>query len=100
MKKKNFWLSYDCDGSDPNNYKELYIWLESHQAQECGNSVAFIRDYEYEEDFITELTTDLNAIPHVERLYVCSKEEDGDQFFGRFLKGSRKINPWNGSVKS
>ena len=91
---KNFWLSYDCDGSDSNNYRELYTWLESHQAQECGNSVAFIRDYEYENDFIAEITAELNTIPHVERLYICSQEDQDAQFLGRFIKGSRKVNPW------
>ena len=96
----NFWMSFDCDASDSNNYRELYTWLEEHNALECGDSVAFIKGYSYNEDFIKEITESLNSIPHINKIYICSKDDGDGKFYGRFIKGSRGINKWKGYKKS
>ena len=96
MKTKHFWLSFDCDGSDSANYKELYAWLEEHNAQECGNSAAFIDNYLYKDDFIKEVSASLNKIPHVKKIYICAEDDTDGRFYGRFIKGSRNMNQWHG----
>ena len=41
---KALWLSYDLGVKG--DYEGLYAWLDDHNAEECGNSVAFLH-YEY-----------------------------------------------------
>ncbi len=94
MAQVNFWLSYDL--TDSNNYANLYVWLDSHNALECGNSIAFVKNYEYPDDqaFIEILKSDLlnNVnLSEKDRIYVLYS--DG----GKFILGGRKSKaPWYG----
>ena len=51
------WISYDLGVKG--DYEGLYAWLEDHNAEECGNSVAFLH-YEYRIDLLPELKDELS----------------------------------------
>lgn len=94
MAHVNFWLSYDL--TDSSNYTNLYAWLDSHNALECGNSIAFIKDYEYldGQEFIAKLKSDLLdnvKLSEKDRVYVLYSNA------GKFILGGRKVKaPWYG----
>ena len=46
MSKARFWLSYDLGING--DYDGLYRWLDRQGAKECGSSMAYISNYEYE----------------------------------------------------
>jgi len=96
MAKKGIWLSYDL--IDSNNYQGLYTWLDNNQAIECGNSIAYIKEYEYDKTFCTQLKDDLLNIAKLskdDRIYVIYR--DDDQVFGKFILGKKKKTyPWTG----
>jgi hypothetical protein len=54
---KALWLSYDLGVKG--DYEGLYAWLDDHNAEECGNSVAFLH-YEYCTEIFSELKDDLS----------------------------------------
>lgn len=96
---KYFWMTYDLGiGGD---YESLYAWLDEHEAIECGDGAAFIREYPYAEDFKAELKADLlRVIGNNEkaRMYIIHYKHDSGKSVsnGFFLFGSRKRNPWEG----
>ncbi len=95
MSTKKFWLSYDCDGEDCSNYDDIYHWLREHQSIECGNSVAFVQNYNYNGDFIEAITTEIKKIPHLNRAYIMYRD-DALKTYGKFIIGQRKNNnPWD-----
>jgi len=95
MKKTLIWLSYDL--SFKGDYERLYCWLDSHDAKECGDSVAALF-YEYENDLVEELCKDLRNDINFnkgDRVYIIYK--DGEKKLkGKFIIGRRKPSPWAG----
>lgn len=90
------WLSYDL-GVD-GDYNGLYMWLDSNEARECGDSIAAIMNYEYDSDITTELLNDLKknvTLRKSDRIYLIYKKDDGG-YKGKFIYGKRKRSPWEG----
>lgn len=97
MKKYRVWLSYDLGVSG--DYDGLYVWLDNHEAVECGNSVAsFIIEiankldpHDYMKDTLTR-TLELKAS---NKLYcICSASDFPTR--GKFIYGGRRASPWQG----
>lgn len=93
--KKAVWLSFDLGVKG--DYEGMYAWLDSHEAIECGDSIAFL-EYESLKDLLDKLKAELQE--HVElngksRIYVICRSPDG-KIKGTFLFGKRKQAPWTG----
>ena len=91
---KAFWLSYDLGVKG--DYEGLYTWLDDYNAEECGNSMAFLH-YEYRTDLLSELKDDLSRNVNLDkrnRIYIIWSENQKMQ--GQFLFGKRKSAPWVG----
>lgn len=104
-------LSYDL--SFQGNYSELYKWLDSKKALECGDSYCrLVYDFktvekiESEEDtkvMVKEIRDDLlNAVQFGanDRIYIMADfyVKGKIQMAGMFLVGKRKQeNPWDGA---
>jgi len=81
--KQAIWISYDL--GIKGDYPELYRWLDTHKAKECGNSFAYIT-YQYNTDISKELKADLIkniAFNPGDRIYalVLEKHEGKDQYY-------------------
>ena len=88
--KTHIWISYDLGLKG--DYENLYIWLDSHGARECGDSVAFL-GYEYEKNIITEVKKDLSSkvkFGEKDRIYLIYKKAETEKWIGRFIIGGRK----------
>ena len=93
--KRSIWLSYDLGVSG--DYEGMYSWLENHGAKECGSSVAFLRNYEFENNLLEHLRTDINeavTLNRRSRIYLIF--HDNNRSRGRYLVGKRKAPPWTG----
>ncbi len=94
FKTKSIWIVYDFDlGGD---IPGLYKWLDSKDALECGNGVAFLK-FDFEESLYQELKDELMknvTLRKNDRLYVIYR--DARKMRGKFLFGERKKNPWAG----
>ena len=89
-------LSYDL-GLD-GDYESLYFWLDEKKAKECGSSVAFIKNYEYEDDLFDQIKKEISEnvdIRPKDRIYIFHPKKSGG-FKGKFVFGKRKRNPWEG----
>ena len=86
-----YWLSFDLGLRG--NYDELYAWLDSHKAKECGDGVAtFV--YEKTRD---QVARELKRIVGAKaRVYLISKKEGGQGLIGKFVIGKRRAAPWSG----
>lgn len=103
-------FSYDL-GVD-GDYKELYKWLDSKGAMECGDSVCMIK---YEFSTINHMSDDndtRNALREIfnslkdagikfrlnDRIYIASDfyYNKVKSLKGGFIIGKRKPNPWDG----
>lgn len=93
--KQRVWLSYDLGVKG--DYEGIYSWLDSYEADECGDSFAtFV--FNYESDVVSELRTEIEKnieIRKRDRVYLVFKNEDG-KTVGKFLFGNRKAAPWVG----
>jgi hypothetical protein len=88
------WLSYDL-GID-GDYENLYSWLDSKEAVECGDSCASFF-YSFRKDLVQELLKELKASVELrskDRIYIISVR--GNKIFGKFIYGKRKRAPWAG----
>lgn len=99
MKRKTFWMSFDLGLNG--DYEGLYRWLDSHNALECGDCIAVIKDFEYEDEFLEYLHKSLRENVRFregkDRVYVIFKEDKTNKIKGKFLIGSRKVSPpWKG----
>ncbi len=97
MSKKTFWISFDLGLNG--DYENLYRWLDSNNALECGDCLAVIKDFKYEGDFLEYLKNSISKNVEIrenkDRIYVVYK--DGEKIKGKFIFGSRKQNPpWKG----
>lgn len=94
--KKAFWLSYDL--GIKGDYTGLYTFLDSVNAKECGDSVAFFQK-DYGNNFIESLTKEIEKyvkISKTDRIYVVYIENNTNKAKGKFLFGARKRAPWEG----
>ena len=98
--KKSFWISYDLGVSG--DYEGMYAWLDDHGAIECGSSVAFVKQYHYDddddkEDLMQALESDIQDVVEIDkrtRIYVIRRVSGREK--GSFLFGRRKGAPWDG----
>lgn len=98
--KTSVWLSYDLGVKG--DYDGLYGWLDAHGARECGESVAYIPDYEHAGALLESLRADLKGaveLARTDRIYALF-EDDAGKMKGRFLFGRRKRAPWQGFAPS
>lgn len=91
------WLSYDL--SVKGDYENLYAWLDSQKAKECGDSMAtFFWESDNIRDIKKEITDSLKTeitFSKKDRVYIVFKKED-ESYTGSFIIGSRKASPWEG----
>lgn len=73
------------------NFEDLYEWLDSIGAKECGDSVATFVTEKNREQITEELST---LLGEKARVYIIGKL-DG-KAGGRFIFGKRKRAPWSG----
>ncbi len=100
--KKSVWLSYDLD-LIAGDFKGLFELLDSLDAKECGECLAFFKiEVSSEENFESELKQLIEKhvdLTEEDRIYIIfSKEENGKKkTVGKFLFGRRKKSPpWKG----
>jgi hypothetical protein len=94
------WISFDLGVRG--DYQGMYAWLDSKQAEECGDSLAYM-NYEFEDDLVGSLVTDLSKAVEVTkktRIYVIWQEPESHKMKGRFILGGRKAPPWAGYGQS
>ncbi|NJN98872.1 MAG: hypothetical protein HC875_34645 [Anaerolineales bacterium] len=95
--KKLIWLSYDLGLKG--DYENMYAWLDSYKAKECGpNCAAF--SFEFKQDLLKELADQISdniSLDKSDRIYVIYPElEPSPKRKGKFLFGKRKPAPWAG----
>jgi hypothetical protein len=93
--KKAVWVSFDLGVSG--DYDGMYSWLASHDAQECGDNIAFI-SFVPKSDLLDELKKEIKQAVHIDkktRIYVIYRSEEG-KAKGTFLFGARRQAPWTG----
>lgn len=97
--KTAVWLSYDLGAKG--DYEGLYVWLDNHEAKECGNSIAYVL---WEDNGIADISEQIrNSLlenfeydKKKDRIYIIYRKNDGEKITGKFIFGSRKANPWEG----
>lgn len=85
-----YWVSFDLGLRA--NHEELYAWLDSLGARECGESVATFVSSKSREQIMRELGKVVG--PGV-RVYLIGKQ-GGGKFRGEFIVGKRRAAPWAG----
>ncbi|KAB7739837.1 hypothetical protein F2P47_09995 [Parvibaculum sedimenti] len=96
MNKRTIWISYDLGVRG--DYESLYAWLDSHDAKECGDSVAVLA-YEYQGSLVKMLKEELGRTITTDkrtRLYVIYREPSTKKMKGNFIFGGRRTPPWTG----
>lgn len=94
MAKSFIWISFDL--GIQGDYEGMYSWLDSHDAQECGDNVALL-ELEYQNDLLKELSQELESSIRIDkraRIYVIRRVAGNVK--GLFLFGARKSAPWAG----
>lgn len=96
--KQSIWISYDL--GIKGDYPNLYRWLDSKKAKECGNSIAYF-SFEFETNIADELKAELSKnidFKSGDRVYlITTKLVDGKlTTIGQFVIGNRKASPWEG----
>jgi hypothetical protein len=95
--KKAVWLTFDL--GIQGDYQSLYQWLDTQQAIECGDNVAFVNfEYDGKGDLANQIKESLkNTIKEDSktRIYVIWRQKDKG-VKGRFIFGQRKSPPWAG----
>jgi hypothetical protein len=102
MSRSLIWMSYDLGVRG--DYEGLYRWLDKHDANECGDSVASFW-YEYSRiDPRSELKAELEESVEIDkkaRIYIIWKDRnDNDTTKGRFIFGGRRAAPWAGYAEA
>jgi hypothetical protein len=104
MKTVVIWLSYDLGvGGD---YQNLYAWLDSHEATECGPNLAYIKiqipdNVKTDENLVTFLQAEILSTVEIKpgnRIYAIreSLDIDNSKSRGSFIFGKRKASLWTG----
>lgn len=83
-----YWLAFDLGLRG--NYEELYGWLDTLEAKECGENIATFRSDKTREQISQELSSILGSDRNV-RVYLISMRQGG-----KFILGKRKASPWVG----
>jgi|SRR5271170_6686524 len=94
--KNAVWVSFDLGVQG--DYEGMYLWLDEHQAKECGDNLAFI-NYQYSGALLEALTQDLKKSVEMTkraRIYVIYREQETKKLKGSFVFGGRKAPPWSG----
>ena len=94
--KRALWVSYDLGVQG--DYEAMYVWLDEHQAEECGDSLAYL-NYTHTGPLLKALTTDLKKSVELTkraRIYVIYREPDTKKMKGKSIFGGRKAPPWSG----
>lgn len=95
MRNANVFISYDLGVTG--DYDGLYSWLDNHDAKECGSGAAYITEFPFDDDLVSELKSNLEenvSLDKRTRIYIVYKIEKGLR--GRFIYGHRKSPPWAG----
>lgn len=98
MPRKTIWISYDLGVRG--DYENMYAWLDSHGAKECGDSLAVLT-YEYSGPLLDALKKDIEGkiqISNRARIYVIRRrtKDKANLVSGTFIFGSRRDAPWSG----
>ena len=100
MPTSTVWISYDLGVRG--DYEGLYVWLDTHRAKECGDSLAVL-SYRYQRSLPDELREDLKrdvAIDKRTRIYLIYRERTTNKNKGQFLFGGRRAAAWTGYASS
>ena len=95
--KRAVWISYDLGVRG--DYEGIYTWLDEHGAIECGDNIAFVKEYEVSRNLIKTLKKDIQdsvEITKKTRIYVIWRDAKTKKMKGRFIFGTRKAPPWTG----
>lgn len=93
--KKAIWLTYDL--GIQGDYESLYQWLDSQEAIECGDNLAFFSfesDGSSIPDQIKRQMQDVAKESSRARIYVIWGADK--RIHGKFIFGQRKAPPWSG----
>lgn len=96
IKESTVWLSFDLGVRG--DYENLYGWLDSHAAKECGDSVAVFR-YAWKEDLARELEAELSKAVKFDkrtRVYLIYRDRKMEKNRGKFIVGGRRASAWEG----
>jgi len=91
---KAIWIFFDL--GIKGDYEGIYRWLDTHHADECGDSVAFLK-FASSGDLLSEVKTSLQEEVEIDaktRIYLVWSE--GHKTKGRFIFGRRKAPAWAG----
>ena len=86
-----YWLSFDLGLRG--NYEDLYAWLDSKSARECGDSIATFSVDLTPEQLKLQLDHLFNSNSRA-RIYLIHNREG--RLHGEFIIGGRKRAPWSG----
>lgn len=92
---RRVWLSFDFGVQG--DYESLYVWLDEHQAKECGDNVATFTFTYSGDDIVGALLKSIRAnvtLRKRDRLYFVRPV--GDSLTGSFIHGRRKPPAWQG----
>ena len=90
------WITFDL-GLD-GDYKGLYAWLDAHDANGCGESVAVLA-YDCDEAIPDRIREELKASVRIDaqsRIYVIYRDPATNENRGAFIFGERRAPVWNG----
>jgi hypothetical protein len=94
------WITFDL-GLD-GDYKGLYAWLDAHDANGCGESVAVLT-YHCEGAIPDGIREELEASVRIDgnaSIYVIYRDPATNENRGAFIFGERKAPVWNGYSSS
>ena len=92
-----YWVSFDLGLRG--NYDDLYGWLDSQGAKDCGDGVATFVSNKSREQIIRELKnlarpanlSEVSGHRTAARIYLITRKEGG-----KFIVGKRRAAPWTG----
>src|SRR4051795_480352 len=94
------WITFDL-GLD-GDYKGLYAWLDAHDANGCGESVAVLT-YHCEGSIPDRIRDDLGTSIGIDAdtsIYVIYRDLATNENRGAFIFGERRVAVWNGCASS
>jgi hypothetical protein len=107
MPISTIWVSFDL--GIRGDYEGLYAWLDTHQATECGDSVAVIK-YNHENSsqqrniqLADKIKSDLKKAVSIDkrtRIYLIYRDPATGNNRGVFLFGGRRAAIWSGYAPS
>jgi len=97
MANKTFWLSFDL--GIKGDYAGMYLWLDSHRALECGDSLALLKLDVGDRGFVNVIKEEIKKhvqLNNTDRMYLMWRDDKENKVKGRFLFGARRTPPWAG----